>query len=125
MLDLHEEGLVLAEIDLGLIAFAKASVDPVGHDARPDVTRLLFNNKPARHVEYFSVPARRGRWRRSIRPPVRRGRRRAQRHAARQRSSRTLSMAIPPRHQMKWNQGDPYAPPGQHHDEIGRRSLGV
>ncbi|WQH01460.1 carbon-nitrogen hydrolase family protein [Rhodopseudomonas palustris] len=56
-LDPFEEGLVVADVDLGLIAFAKASADPAGHYARPDVTRLLFNNKPARRVEYFSVPA--------------------------------------------------------------------
>lgn len=38
-----EEGLVFADIDLGLISVAKAVADPAGHYARPDVTRLLFN----------------------------------------------------------------------------------
>jgi aliphatic nitrilase len=38
-----EEGLVVADIDLGLIALAKAAADPAGHYARPDVTRLLLN----------------------------------------------------------------------------------
>ncbi len=38
-----QEGLVLADIDLGLIALAKAAADPSGHYARPDVTRLLLN----------------------------------------------------------------------------------
>jgi nitrilase len=44
-LDEHEEGLVIAEIDLGAIAFAKAAADPVGHYARPDVLRLMFNRR--------------------------------------------------------------------------------
>jgi nitrilase len=26
------------------------------HGSRPDVTRLLLNNKPARRVEHFSLP---------------------------------------------------------------------
>lgn len=38
-----EEGLMVADIDLGLIALAKAAADPSGHYARPDVTQLLFN----------------------------------------------------------------------------------
>jgi aliphatic nitrilase len=46
-----EEGLVLAEIDLGQIAFAKAAGDPAGHYARPDVTRLLLNTDPAPPVQ--------------------------------------------------------------------------
>lgn len=38
-----EEGLVYADIDLGLISLAKAAADPAGHYSRPDVTRLLLN----------------------------------------------------------------------------------
>lgn len=49
-----EEGLVLADIDIGMIAMAKASADPAGHYSRPDVTRLLFNSKPQRPVMQFS-----------------------------------------------------------------------
>ncbi len=41
----HEEGLLIAEIDLGAIAFAKAAADPVGHYSRPDVLRLMFNKR--------------------------------------------------------------------------------
>mgnify|MGYP001312310219 CR=1 FL=1 len=37
------EGLVVAEIDLGTIAFAKALADPVGHYARPDALRLIHD----------------------------------------------------------------------------------
>ena len=40
------EGLIYADIDLGMISVAKAAADPAGHYARPDVTRLLFNNRP-------------------------------------------------------------------------------
>lgn len=48
-----EEGLVTAEIDLGMIAFAKAAADPAGHYARRDVTRLLFNPERQRPVLDF------------------------------------------------------------------------
>ncbi|MEX3009763.1 carbon-nitrogen hydrolase family protein [Hoeflea sp. TYP-13] len=41
----HEEGLLIAEIDLGAIAFAKAAADPIGHYSRPDVLRLMFNKR--------------------------------------------------------------------------------
>lgn len=46
-----EEGLVVAEIDLGMIPLAKAAADPAGHYARRDVTRLLFNSERTRCVE--------------------------------------------------------------------------
>jgi aliphatic nitrilase len=49
-----QEGLVIAEIDLGQIALAKAVADPVGHYARPDVTRLLLNRSEATPVQYFT-----------------------------------------------------------------------
>ena len=45
------EGLVYADIDLSMIAFAKAAADPTGHYARPDVARLLFNPAPSARVE--------------------------------------------------------------------------
>ena len=45
-----EEGLVVADIDLGMIALAKAAADPAGHYARPDVTRLLLNKTPGNRV---------------------------------------------------------------------------
>jgi aliphatic nitrilase len=38
-----QEGLVIADIDLGAIAYAKTAADPVGHYSRPDVLRLMFN----------------------------------------------------------------------------------
>jgi nitrilase len=51
-----EEGLIYCDIDLGAIGVAKNAADPAGHYSRPDVTRLLFNNKAARPVEHFSLP---------------------------------------------------------------------
>jgi nitrilase len=51
-----QEGLLYADIDLGMIGIAKNAADPAGHYSRPDVTRLLLNNKPFRRVEYFSLP---------------------------------------------------------------------
>ena len=51
-----EEGLLIAEIDLGVIGIAKNAADPAGHYSRPDVTRLLFNKKSTRPVEHFSLP---------------------------------------------------------------------
>lgn len=50
------EGLVYAEIDLGVIAIAKSAADPVGHYSRPDVTRLLLNTASSPRVEYFNLP---------------------------------------------------------------------
>ena len=52
----NEEGLVYADIDLGMIALAKAAADPAGHYARPDVTRLLLDKTPGDRV----VPRQRG-----------------------------------------------------------------
>ena len=46
----EEDGLLIADINLGQIPYAKAAADPVGHYARPDVVKLLFNNKPSRAV---------------------------------------------------------------------------
>ena len=51
-----KEGLLYADIDLGMISVAKAAADPAGHYARPDVTRLLFNNRPAHRVETMALP---------------------------------------------------------------------
>jgi aliphatic nitrilase len=50
-----EEGLLFADIDLGTIGIAKAAYDPTGHYSRPDVLRLLFNNKPASRVHAFDA----------------------------------------------------------------------
>jgi aliphatic nitrilase len=55
-----EETIVYADVDLGLIALAKAAADPAGHYARADVTRLLLDRRPRRPVEHAgpeAVPA--------------------------------------------------------------------
>jgi len=39
-----------------VISVAKAAADPAGHYARPDVTRLLFNDRPANRVETLALP---------------------------------------------------------------------
>ncbi|MBL7203381.1 MAG: carbon-nitrogen hydrolase family protein [Desulfobacteraceae bacterium] len=50
------EGIIYADIDLGMISIAKSAADPVGHYSRPDVTRLLLNTHPSPVVEYFRLP---------------------------------------------------------------------
>jgi aliphatic nitrilase len=50
------EGIVYADLDLGMISLAKAAADPAGHYARPDVTRLLLNRTPGDRVVPFSTP---------------------------------------------------------------------
>lgn len=54
-LDPTTEGLVTAEIDLGMIAFAKAAADPVGHYARPDVFQVLFDDRPRSRFTRASI----------------------------------------------------------------------
>lgn len=47
-LEENEEGLVVAELDLGAIKIAKSIADPAGHYAKPEATQLLFNrSRPA------------------------------------------------------------------------------
>lgn len=45
-----QEGLVYADLDLGMISLAKAAADPAGHYARPDVTRLVLDQTPGDRV---------------------------------------------------------------------------
>src|SRR5260370_39809774 len=45
-----EEGIVYADIDLGMISLAKSVADPAGHYARPDVTRLLLDKTPGDRI---------------------------------------------------------------------------
>lgn len=45
-----EEGLLVADLDLGLIALAKSAADPVGHYSRPDVARVVFNPHPQSRI---------------------------------------------------------------------------
>lgn len=55
-----QEGLVMAEIDLGMIPVAKAAADPAGHYSRPDVTRLLLDRSRRRPVVSFEEAGREG-----------------------------------------------------------------
>lgn len=47
----HEEGILYADIDLGMIDLAKIAYDPNGHYARPDVVRLWLNDEPMAPVQ--------------------------------------------------------------------------
>jgi aliphatic nitrilase len=51
-----QEGIVYADLDLGMISLAKAAADPAGHYARPDVTRLLLNKTPGDRVVLRATP---------------------------------------------------------------------
>lgn len=48
-----KEGLVIADIDLGLILHSKTAADPAGHYARPDALALMHNKNPRRPVIGF------------------------------------------------------------------------
>ncbi|MCW5634867.1 MAG: hypothetical protein KIT17_16150 [Rubrivivax sp.] len=52
-----QDGIVYADLDLGMIALAKAAADPAGHYARPEVTRLLLNQTPGDRVVVRAAPA--------------------------------------------------------------------
>jgi aliphatic nitrilase len=52
----NEEGILYADIDLGAISIAKCFADPVGHYARPDVTRLLLNRSATPPVQFTDAP---------------------------------------------------------------------
>lgn len=48
-----QEGLVIADIDLGLISHSKTAGDPAGHYARADALALMHNKNPRRPVIGF------------------------------------------------------------------------
>ncbi|MEM6583136.1 MAG: carbon-nitrogen hydrolase family protein [Pseudomonadota bacterium] len=52
-----DDGLLFADIDYGVISVAKSFADPVGHYARPDVTRLLLNREARDPVHDERPPA--------------------------------------------------------------------
>lgn len=51
------EGIVYADIDLSMIAYAKAAGDPAGHYARPDVARVVFDSTRRQNLEDTAGPA--------------------------------------------------------------------
>jgi nitrilase len=48
-----QDGILYAELDLGLISLAKAAADPVGHYSRPDVVRVMVNRTRNRCIQEF------------------------------------------------------------------------
>lgn len=54
--DFERERILLADLDLGEIARGKYDLDVVGHYARPDVFRLLVNERPAAAVQTNMPP---------------------------------------------------------------------
>jgi aliphatic nitrilase len=50
------EGLLYADIDIEVIAYAKSAADPTGHYSRPDVARLLFNAAPTSRTPWVQRP---------------------------------------------------------------------
>jgi nitrilase len=51
------EGIVLADLDMGLIIKRKRMMDSVGHYARPELLHLVVDNRPARPLESLSTAA--------------------------------------------------------------------
>src|SRR6201999_383680 len=50
------EGLLIADLDLGLIVKRKRMMDSVGHCARPELLSLVLDNRPARAMHQQSTP---------------------------------------------------------------------
>jgi len=47
----HGEGILLADLDMGLIVKRKRMMDSVGHYARPELLHLVLDNRPANAME--------------------------------------------------------------------------
>jgi nitrilase len=45
------EGILTADLDMGLIVKRKRMMDSVGHYARPELLKLILDNRPARPME--------------------------------------------------------------------------
>ena len=45
------EGILIADLDMGLIVKRKRMMDSVGHYARPELLQLVLDNRPARPME--------------------------------------------------------------------------
>jgi len=51
------EGMLLADLDMGLIVKRKRMMDSVGHYARPELLHLVLNDRPARPMEIGAAVA--------------------------------------------------------------------
>jgi nitrilase len=51
------EGVLIADLDLGLIVKRKRMMDSVGHYARPELLKLVLDNRPARPMQSEFAPA--------------------------------------------------------------------
>jgi nitrilase len=51
------EGLLIADLDFGLIIKRKRMMDSVGHYARPELLSLVLDNRPARPLHQQAAPA--------------------------------------------------------------------
>ena len=51
------EGTLIADLDLGLIVKRKRMMDSVGHYARPELLKLVLDNRPARPMQSELAPA--------------------------------------------------------------------
>ncbi len=51
-----EEGILVADLDMGEVARGKFDFDVVGHYARPDIFQLIVNERPAPPVAFEAEP---------------------------------------------------------------------
>jgi len=50
------EGILIADLDMGLIVKRKRMMDSVGHYARPELLKLVLDNRPAQPMQTMSLP---------------------------------------------------------------------
>lgn len=49
-----KEEILIADLDMNMLAEARMDFDPVGHYARPDIFKLYVNETPQKHVEFYT-----------------------------------------------------------------------
>jgi aliphatic nitrilase len=50
------EGILIADLDMGLIVKRKRMMDSVGHYARPELLQLMLDNRPAQPMQTMTLP---------------------------------------------------------------------
>jgi aliphatic nitrilase len=50
------EGILIADLDMGLIVKRKRMMDSVGHYARPEILKLVLDNRPAAAMQVATLP---------------------------------------------------------------------